>query len=579
MAERGPHEVDVEGDVEMKTRDGVTLRADVYRPRGDGQFPVLLHRTPYNKRGGKPYPNMDRPFNEGHLFASHGYITVVQDARGRFASDGEFALFVNEAEDGYDAVEWAAGLPGSTGDVGTFGQSYDAMCQYLLLPLRPPHLRTAIPSTGPISYFDHGVYTSGALNLAWMLHWVVVNLVLKGRDGERALKELRDVVLHPDDRAKRRMDPAWFAHRPLADWGDRLAEYAPYFADYIRHGTDDEFWQELDLRRHFAEVDIPMLHVSSWYDGFQKGPTAAYAGVREHGRSAAARDGQTLIMGPWAHTIYTDVSSGKAGEVDFGPHAPQDMHTIELDWFARYLKRDAAAPAQPAVRIFVMGPNEWRDEAEWPLARTRYTPLYLRAGGGLSWAEPPADEQPDTFRYDPQDPVPTIGGHLLGVYGVPNGPFDQRPTLDRPDVLVFDGEPVQTALEITGPVTTVLHASSSATDTDFVVKLIDVAPDGYAHPISHGILRARFRTSQAEPELLEPGRVYELTVDMYALSHVVAVGHRLRVHVTSSDFPQWDANPNTGATFGSDAETAVADQTVFHDAVRPSHVVLPVIAG
>lgn len=570
MTEAGPHAVEVDGDVAMRTRDGVTLLADVYRPRGKGPFPVLVQRTPYNKRGGRPYPNMDRPFNQGHLWASHGYLTVVQDTRGRGASDGTFAPFVNEAEDGYDTVEWAATLEGSSGDVGMFGQSYDAMCQYLTVPLRPPHLRTATPVSAPIAYFDHCVYTSGAFNLAWMLHYAVINLVLRGPDSESALKELRGYVLHPDDPAKRRIDPEVFRHRPLSDWGERLAGFAPYFADYVNHGADDEYWQKLDMRRQLDDVRIPMLHVSSWYDGFQKGSIGAFTGASASGAE------QALIMGPWTHTIYTDVSSGKAGESDFGPDAAIDLHAMQLDWFARHLKGDSSVPAQPPVRIFVMGPNRWRDEREWPLARASSTPLYLRAGGSLSWDQP-GDEEPSGYRYDPDDPVPTAGGHLLGVYGVPNGPFDQRPAARRPDVLVFDSEPLDTELEVTGPVTMTLHASSSAPDTDFVVKLIDLRPDGYAHPVSEGILRARFRDSQSEPALLTPGEVYELTIDLYALSHVFAAGHRLRVHVTSSDFPQWDANPNTADPFGAAAHAVIADQLVFHDAQRPSHIVLPVI--
>jgi putative CocE/NonD family hydrolase len=287
------------------------------------------------------------------------------------------------------------------------------------------------------------------------------------------------------------------------------------------------------------------------------------------------------MMGPWAHTIYTDVTSGKAGDSDFGPHAAIDLHAIQLDWFARHLKGEAVAPAPP-VRIFVMGPDRWRDEQEWPLARTTYTPMYLRAGAGGAGAlsaEPPGAEEPDGYRYDPDDPVPTIGGHLLGVYGVPNGPRDQRPAAGRADVLVYTSEPVPAGTEITGPVTMTLYASSSAPDTDFVVKLIDVRPDGYAHPVSEGILRARFRDSHSEPAPLTPGQVYRLTVELYAVSHVVPAGHRLRVHVTSSDFPQWDANPNTGEPFGTSATAVPADQLVFHDARRPSHITLPVITG
>jgi hypothetical protein len=579
MAEAGPHDVDVVQDLPMQTRDGVTLLSDVYRPAGDGAFPVLVHRTPYNKRGGRPYPNMDRPFNEGHLFASHGYITVIQDTRGRAASEGVFEPFVHEAEDGYDTIEWAAVLDGSSGDVGMFGQSYDAMCQYLTVPLRPPHLRTATPVSAPIAYFDHCVYTSGAFNLAWMLHYAVINLVLRGRDGEAALRVLREYVVNPDDPA-RRLNLDSFRHRPIRDWADRLAEYAPYFADYIEHGTDDAYWQQLDLRAQLGdgEVDIPMLHVSSWYDGFQKGSMGAYLAATER---AAGRGGeQSLVMGPWAHTIYTDVSSGKAGESDFGPQAVLDLHAIQLDWFARHLKGADGIAASPQVRIFVMGPNSWRAEREWPLARTVYTPLYLSHGsdaqGSLSW-DPPVGEEPDRYRYDPQDPVPTIGGHLLGVFGVPNGPIDQRPTAERADVLVYTSQLLDADIEITGPVTMKLYASSSAPDTDFVVKLIDVRPDGYAHPISEGLVRARFRSSRSEPSLLTPGNVYEFTVDMYAVSHVARAGHRLRVHVTSSDFPQWDANPNTGERFGMSAATVIADQQVFHDALRPSHLVLPVV--
>jgi putative CocE/NonD family hydrolase len=579
MAEAGPHDVEVIGDLPMQTRDGVRLLADVYRPRGAGPFPVLVHRTPYNKRGGRPYPNMDRPFNEGHLFASHGYLTVVQDTRGRGASDGEFVPFVNEAEDGYDTVEWAATLDGSSGAVGMFGQSYDAMCQYLTVPLAPPHLRAATPVTAPIAYFDHCVYTSGAFNLAWMLHYAIINLVLRGRDGEAALKVLRDYVLYPDDPARRRLNPEIFAHRPISDWGDRLREFAPYFADYVRHGTDDAYWWQLDLRRQAGAVGIPMLHVSSWYDGFQKGTLGAYA-YASAGDGAGNGSEQALIMGPWAHAIYTDVSSGKAGERDFGPEAPLAMHEIQLDWFARHLKGETGGAAPAPVRIFVMGSDRWREEQEWPLARTEYTPLYLGAGRGgegrLSW-EPPGGEEPDGYRYDPDDPVPTIGGHHLGVFGVPNGPFDQRPSAARPDVLVYTSEPFEADLEITGPLAMTLYASSSAPDTDFVVKVIDVLPDGYAHPISEGILRCRFRDSQSEPALLTPGQVYALPVDLYAVSHVVPAGHRLRVHVTSSDFPQWDANPNTGEPFGASATIATAEQRVFHDELRPSHLRLPII--
>jgi putative CocE/NonD family hydrolase len=561
----------MEGDVRMSTRDGVALAADVYRPDAPGPFPVLVRRTPYGKRQN----DLAASPNEAQLFASHGYIVVVQDTRGRFGSEGTFYPFVHEGEDTYDAVEWAAGLDGSTGDVGTFGQSYGAMCQYLVAPLRPPHLRTAIPVSGAVSYFRNCVYRDGAFELGWMLAYIVSmsldTLARHGRHDE--MEVLRGYLAMPDVRFSPLTEEA-YRLLPLDAWADRLAEGAPYFGDFLRHSTDGPYWWATDMRRQLHNIDVPMLHVGSWYDGFQFDTVALYTGVVRAGLTEAARQGQSLLMGPWGHLLpYFRPSTGGAGDIDFGPAAAIELHDIELRWFGHHLKGAPAGDGVPRVRYFVMGEDDWRDADEWPPPGAAATPYHLRSGGRLTTAAP-GDEEPDRFRYNPDDPVPTRGGRFLGLG---QGVADQRPNETRPDVLVYASETLERPVEITGQLAMRLFASSSALDTDFVVKLVDVAPDGYARNLADGVVRARFRDSAVDPSPMEPGSVYLFTVDLWSISHLFLAGHRIRVDITSSDFPRWDRNPNTGHLFGVDAEVRVADQMVFHDAARPSHMVLPVM--
>ena len=569
--EEGEHTVVIEGDVGMSTRDGVSLSADVYRPAGAGPWPVLVRRTPYGKR----LNDLAASPNEAHFFASHGYIVVVQDTRGRFGSDGSFYPFVHEGEDTYDAVEWAAGLDGSTGEVGTFGQSYGAMCQYLVAPLRPPHLRTAIPVSGAVTYFQNCVYRGGPFELGWMLSYVISmaldTLAAQGRQDE--IETLRGYLAMPHVRFSPLTDEA-YRLLPLEAWADRLAEGAPYFGDFLRHSTDGPYWWATDVRRQVGNVDIPILHVGSWYDGFQFDSIALYTGVSRSGLTEPTRRGQSLLMGPWGHLLpYFHPTTGGAGDIDFGPEAAIDLHAIELRWFDRHLKGAAAGAGEPPVRYFVMGEDRWRDAAEWPPPGASPTPYYLHGGGGLSPAGP-GDGDPDRYRYDPDDPVPTRGGRFLGLG---QGVADQRPNEDRADVLVYTGAPLDDPLEIGGPISMRLFASSSAPDTDFVVKLVDVRPDGYARNLADGVVRTRFRDSAMDTSPIEPGTVYAYTVDLWSISHVFLPGHRIRVDITSSDFPHWDRNPNTWDPAGAGDTTCVADQAVFHDAAHPSHVVLPVV--
>jgi putative CocE/NonD family hydrolase len=573
------HRVIIDKDLPMRTRDGVTLYADVYRPDAPGRFPVLVVRTPYDK-------SQEMALTEKDYFPSRGYVVVVQDTRGRFRSGGDFYPFIHEAEDGYDTIEWAAALPWSDGHVGTVGQSYLGLVQYFAAPLRPPHLRAMSPVSGPVTYFENCVYRRGVFELGWMLAYFT--FMARNTLERKGLYEQRRATLdsylsHPEvpiSPFKKEV----YRHLPLRDWEERLKDGAPYFADFLRHSTDGPYWWAVDLRRQFHNVNVPMLHVGSWYDAFQYDTLTMFTGLREHAMTPEARRGQKLLMGPWAHLLpYAAPTSQGTGDIDFGPEALIELHAIQCRWFDYFLKGiDNGVLDEAPIRLFVMGENRWRDEYEWPLARTRYTNFYLHSegkanslrGNGRLSLTTPGEEPPDRYLYDPQDPVPTRGGTTLGLA---MGVFDQTKIEERADVLVYTGDVLTEALEVTGPITLKLFAASSAPDTDFTAKLVDVRPDGYAQNIAEGVIRARFRESLTHPTLLTPERVYAYTLDLWSTSHVFKAGHRLRLEVSSSNFPRYDRNPNTGHEFGVDAEVRTAQQTVFHDPRYPSHLVLPVI--
>ncbi len=584
MASTEQYRVIRERNVMVPMRDGVRLATDIYRPDAPGRFPVLVTRGPYGKDG-----YADNQEHSIWFFPQRGYVVVSQDCRARFDSEGEYydPLF-QEANDGYDTVEWAARQPWSNGRVGTTGQSYLGATQYTLAgadPL-PPHLQVMAPVSASSDFHQSWVYhTGGAMEWGWTVPYAIH----KGRNTlERAgredlLAQMDEYVLEPDNFARPLRD-SWYRHLPLRDWIERLKETAPYLSEYFDQELDGPYWWKINLLKQVRHIDLPMFHVSSWYDIFLEGALNSYQAMRENAPTARARNGQKLLVGPWAHIRpYTAPTSGETGDIDFGPEARIELHEHLLNWYDYWLKDiQNGVMDEPPVSIFVMGENRWRAENEWPLARTHYTRYYLHAdgpantrhGAGTLLTAPPGDEPADNFIYDPEDPAPTKRGSTLII---PHGVEDQRGVEDRQDVLVYTSGPLERDVEVTGPVSVRLFASSTAVDTDFTAKLVDVRPDGYAQNLQDGIIRARFRSSVAEPSLIEPGRVYEYEIDLWSVSHVIMAGHQIRLEISSSNFPRFDRNPNTGAAIGVDSRLETARQTVHHSTDYPSHVVLPII--
>lgn len=550
-------------------RDGTVLRADLYRPDAEGDLPVLLCRTPYDKL---------RRREVSLRLARLGYLVVVQDVRGRYASDGVFrpGLFSadhSDAEDGYDTVEWAARLPGSTGRVGTFGSSYEGWTQWELAHTRPPHLSALLPGAIAADLLDREL--SGVLRLGRVLFWTVNSLAidaaerLGGPPGSPASREEAERWWFERDRFK------WLWFLPLMEIPERaMLGMAQHWRRWLAdHATD--FFRFLERHR---QIEVPALSITGWYDQ-QIGTIKHFTGMSAHGGSELARSNQRLIVGPWTHTM--DDLDRTVGDVDFGPEAERDFDRILDAWYGRWLKGERTeADDWPPIQLFVMGANRWRGEREWPLARTDYRDYFLHSAGGAIGVtgdgrldtEPPGDEPPDVYDYDPRDP-------LMTLYP-PNGqqaPIDQRALDGRPDVLVFTTPPLERPIEVTGPVVVELYAASSAPDTDFVAKLIDVWPDGFAQELCHGIVRARYRESFERPTLIEPGRVYAYTIELNPTSNLFRRGHRIRIDITSSDFPNFDRNHNTGGDDYRESALQTARQTIFHDASRPSRAILPVI--
>jgi putative CocE/NonD family hydrolase len=566
----------------MQTRDGVTLRADVYRPDAPGRFPVLLSRLPYNKNL-RPRPG------DIDYFVERGYGVIMQDTRGRFSSDGdEYYALIWEMPDGYDAVEWAASLPWADGNIGTMGQSYLGATQYLLAPSRPPHLKAAFPVSAAADFHQCWVYhTGGAFEFGWQIPYAILmardSLERQGFTAQLLATLERDLIPAPTPFAQPLSDQA-YRRLPLMAWGDLLRPVARYLTDYLRHPEDGPYWWAINVERQHANINTPMYHVTSWYDIFLRGGLAHFCGLRQHAITAEARTQQKILIGPWAHRFpYTSPTSQGTGDIDFGPNACIELHETQLRWFDYYLKGINTGILEEApVKIFVMGTNVWRDEQKWPLARTHYTPYYLHSQGqanslrGDGRLDPvaPGEEPADRFVYDPHDPVPTCGGNTLII---PMGVQDQRQVETRQDVLVYTSAPLATPLEVTGPLVVTLFAASNAPDTDFTAKLVDVRPDGYAQNLADGVIRARYRTSRLIPTLLTPGQVYELTIDLWATSHVFLPGHSLRLEIASSNFPRFDRNLNTGEEQATSSRWQTAAQTIFHDQRYPSHILLPVI--
>lgn len=599
----------VERDVMIAARDGIRLATDIYRPEGAGPFPVILERTPYDKTAASrsevtaadPRPRSREAV--ARYFVDAGYAVAYQDCRGRYRSEGEFMKYLSEAADGRDTCVWLVAQPWCNGRVATMGLSYAAHTQMALGCLDPPGLAAQFLDCGGFSNaYRSGIRHGGAFDLK-QATWAYRNALADAKDpAVKAALEAEDIA-------------AWMARMPWRR-GDSPLRAAPDYEDYLfeqwSHGTFDAFWQQPGI---YAEgfygsyADAPMVHLSGWYDPYARTAMENYTGL-----VAAKRGPVRLVLGPWTHG---DRSLSFAGDVEFGPAAlldgtlADDFFALRRRWFDCWVKGVPNGVArEPAVRVFVMGGGSgrrnaegrlehggfWRSAETWPLPQTRFTPFYLHAGRSLLIAKP-GEGAPLSFTADPRDPVPTIGGALSSggpvMYG---GAYDQRtgpalfgakppygPLAGRGDVLTLQTPPLHEDLEIAGPLDLHLWVASDGPDADVHAKLIDLYPpsddypDGFAMNLSEGVLRLRYRDSWEAPTPLEPGRPYRVSVALFPVANLFKRGHRLRLDLAGSNFPHFDINPNSGEPEGEMAHPRRATTTVFADAARPSHLVLPVI--
>ncbi|MCX5357929.1 CocE/NonD family hydrolase [Streptomyces sp. NBC_00124] len=561
-------EIRIEFDVPAQMRDGTVLRADVYRPGGTGPWPVLLARLPY----GKQTPMMGVVLDP-LAAARNGFLVVLQDTRGRFASEGEWEPFTHEESDGYDTVRWVAELPGSNGSVGMIGGSYFGNTQWMAALSKPPELKAIAPMI-TWSDPDDGLWTrGGAIELGLSVPWSL----LQGADTlmRRHATDLDGLVNGITGLVQD------FDGLASGGYGELPAGRFPAFArhelpelGYERSRREPGWAASCTVAGRHGEVELPTFQVGGWFDIFSQGTLDNFTAMRRAGRSA------TLVMGPWTHTNWRHV----VGDVNFGFGANSDfmgmrgrVHDMQFDWFRRILGEgggEAPEPDTGKVLLFVMGVNQWREETEWPLSRAVDTDFHLRADGRLTPEPPPAAEQAEQFTYDPMDPVPTTGGALLMGGGLLNtdefrpGPLDQAAVEAREDVLVFTTDPLTEDVEVTGRVRAVLFAATDGPSTDWVARLCDVDENGVSLNVADGIVRVRAAA---------PGEAAEHVVDLWSTSIVFKAGHRIRVQVTSGNFPRWDRNLNTGEPEESATTARAARQQLFHDPARPSRIVLPVV--
>ncbi len=545
-------------DVKVPMRDGVLLSTDIYLPNAPGPFPTLLIRTIYDNQ-------WDRYLAWAVPFIEHGYAVAMQDCRGRHDSDGAWEPYIHETEDGYDTHEWLGTQPWCDGTIGTFGVSYLGFTQTLPATLRSRYLRALVPIAGQQDNFGH-FYVDGALQLHIALNFIN----MAGRTMQWGTRRLMN-----SDELYRRL--------PLVSALDDIVDL-PFYRQAIEHSTFDEFWRSYSLRDRYGEVETPAYFITGWYDNLVHEGFKLFRGWSQQARSAAARRQTKLLVGPWSHQNIG--SAEQFGAIGFGGQAAMDITAEHLRWYDRRMKGvENGIDDEPPIRLFVMGANVWRHEHEWPLARTEYTRYYLHsrgganslAGNGILTTTPPGDEPTDGYIYDPDDPVPTVGGPILFLDD--SGPWDRRAVERRDDVLVYTSAPLAAPVEVTGPVTLTLYAASSAPDTDFTGTLVDVYPDGKAIILCEGLCRARYRESLEQPTLIRPGQVYRYEIDLWDTSNVFQAGHCIRLEVSSSNFPRFDRNPNTGHPPGMDAALVPATQTIFHNGEYPSHLTLPVIPG
>ncbi len=555
-------------DQKVPMRDGVNLSADIYLPKtDDGPWPALLLRTIYNTKDARYLSWTDS-------FVDAGYAVVLQNSRGRHDSDGDWEPYTCEYPDGYDTHEWIGQQPWCNGKIGTFGLSYPGFTQTAPATLRSKYLKALVPIASQQDNYGHH-RVDGVVAHATSLFFA--NMM--GR------------VMQTD--ALDRLDwDAVYRHLPIVETLDLVGDCS-YYRGVVEHEQYDDFWSSYSLRDRYGEADTPALFVTGWYDSLLHETITVFNGWKAHARAEETRNRTKLLIGPWSHQVAPWGRrplgpNGAFEDVEFGEDAIGDVADIHLRWYDAVLKDvDTGIDEEPPVKIFVMGSNEWRLENEYPLARTEWKKLYLHGdgphdaqedaipGGSASFDPPTADEPPDRFRYDPDDPAPSWGAQYQTMDLT--GPRDRRDVEKRADVLVYTTEPLERDVEVTGPISATVYAASTAVDTDFTAALIDVFPDGRAIILTEGICRARFRNGTENPKLMEPGETYEFKIDMWDTANVFLAGHRIRVEVSSSNFPRYNRNLNTGNPIATDTEIRVAHQTVFHDAEHPSHLLLPVI--
>jgi len=559
--------VHVERDVLVTMRDGVRLATDVFRPAGSGPFPALLKRTPYGKKQSE--------LISAESIASrvdHGYAVVIQDVRGRFNSEGDWTPFVHEMADGVDTIGWLTAQGWASSRIGMFGGSYLGLAQLLAAAAQPRGLAAMVTALSPSDLHRNWVFNGagGVLDLLLSVGWAASGASDTARRTglddptvgsiEKAFGRFVQSLASGGDAARRGSAELLGAMQPLfwaATRGDvsAFSGVLGYVRDWLQHPRADAYWRAISPAAHYARISTPALHVAGWYDVFLNGTLANFTGLRAHAATMQARAGQQLIVGPWLHAAFEPCPPHVIGEVDFGPQADLDYAGVQLRWFDHWLKGPTnETPAQPPVRLFIMGENRWRDEHEWPLARARRRRLYLHSSGRLTFDAPGGEASSDRYHHRPRNPVPTVGGALLPGAALA-GPFDQRAIEMRPDVVVFTSEVLETNLEVTGPVHVELWVSSSGPIADFIARLVDVQPDGRALNLCEGVIR----TSDS------PGPIRRVSIDLGATSNLFRAGHRLRLDICSSSYPHYAPI------------TESAEHTIFHDAARPSHLVLPTI--
>ena len=555
-------------DQRVPMRDGVRLSADVYLPAGHGPIPALVSRTPYES-------TYSGYIAWGTWWAQRGYAAVVVDCRGRYESEGVFHAYVNDGPDTVDTLAWVANERWCNGRVGTQGRSYGALHQWLAAPLGSPHLAAMAPHVIMDDYFTDCHYIGGAFQLTLSLAAAIcfsTNLALLDA-GSASLFNNR----------------AFLSRLPLIDMDEAaIGRRIPFWREWLEHDRYDDFWRGLSTVGRYDAITAPVFQQGGWFDAYPGSALRHHQAMATAGGSAVARSGSRLVIGPWSHGLDTpdQRETRWLGELDFGPDAEVQVAELERRWFDDWLRGEGEGLRdQKPIRLFVMGANRWHDAESWPLPGTESQPWYLRAGGRLDRDPPPAEE-PDRVSYDPADPVPTDGGNkttadwTLGSDEpfVP-GPVDQRRIEARDDVLVYTSAPLARPLTVIGPIEVVLYAASSARDTDFVAKLVDVHPDGTALNVTEGILRARYRRDVTRPEPLEPGEPDEFRIELYPTAMVFGAGHRLRVDITSSHFPRFSRNLNTGESVATGTRIEIARQTLLHASSYPSRLILPVQAG